>query len=86
MDIPGADINGKPFSERDKKLLRYLLPLNGSSLFAINSGVMKKVPARSYTNDSKRLAARVGGRAWSEGSGDTRRFGITLPTAQTKVA
>ena len=75
MTIPEIDLNGKPFTDRDRKLLRS----EGSCLEAINRAVATRVPARSYIRDSTRLAKRLGGEVWTKGHGGTRRFGIHLP-------
>jgi hypothetical protein len=80
MVIPQVDIHGKPFTERDRKLLELLLRANGATKYELNRATMKRVAARSFKTDSERLAKRVGGTAWRDpsGKGDTRRFGITL--------
>jgi hypothetical protein len=79
--IPATDINGKPFSERDRKLLIIFLRPDGGSLEAINRAVVPpgKKAAYSYINDSKRLAKRLSGAVWTKGAGGTCRFGIRLP-------
>ena len=83
MIVPTADINGKPFSERDRKLLALLLRPQGAMLEVLNSAVTKpgKKPAWSFKTDSERLAKRIGGTAWRgrEGLGGTRPFGIKPP-------
>jgi hypothetical protein len=79
VKIPNMDINGKAFSERDQKLLGILLRPDGGSLEGINRAVATGVAARSYINDTTRLAKRLGGEVWTNGHGGTRRFGIKLP-------
>ena len=73
--VPEKDVNGKPFSERDRKLLELLLRPDGASLEAINRAVVPpgKKAAYSYINDSKRLAERLGGTVWTQGEGGARR-------------
>jgi hypothetical protein len=78
MTIPTVDIHGKAFTQRDMKLLELLLRPDGASLEAINRSVATRVPARSYINDTTRLAERLGGRVWTLGHGGTRRFAIRL--------
>jgi hypothetical protein len=81
MTVPSADLSGKPFTERDLKLLDMLLRPDGASLEQINRAVAKKVAAYSYSGDSARLANRLGGVPWAKGEGGTKRFGIRLPPA-----
>jgi hypothetical protein len=78
MATPETDIHGRAFNERDKKLLGLLLRPSGASLERINRGMAKD--ARSYSDDSARLAERLGGTSWSSGEGGIRRFGIRLPS------
>jgi hypothetical protein len=84
MTTPKIDINGKPFTERQFKLLDLLVRPNGATLHELRVADMSlgpKTPARSYKTDSTLLAKRVGGTQWSDppGKGETRRFGIRLP-------
>jgi hypothetical protein len=76
MNVPTVDIKGKPFTGKDMKLLELLLQPNGASLDRINRVVATGVPARSYINDTARLARRCGGIPWNMGTGGDRRFGI----------
>jgi hypothetical protein len=78
------DIHGRAFTERDKKLLDLLLRPDGASLERINRAIAKKAFAHSYSWDSARLAERLGGTSWSSGEGGTRRFGIRLPSGETR--
>jgi hypothetical protein len=82
MTVPSADLNGKAFTERDRKLLDMLLRPDGASLDQINRAVAKKAAAYSYSGDSERLAKRLGGDSWAKGEGGTKRFGIRLPPAR----
>lgn len=83
MTVPTEDLKGKPFTERDLKLLTLLLRPKGAQKYELNQATMRRVPAHSFVADSKRLAARLNGTAWADfpGLGDTRRFGITLPVS-----
>ena len=45
MNAPTHDIHGKPFTERDMKLLRLLLRPNGAQRYELNEATMKRVPA-----------------------------------------
>lgn len=78
-----VDVHGKPFTERDMKLIELLVRPDGASRHELNNATMKRAPARSFKTDSERLAKRVGGTAWRDppGKGDTRRFGINMPNA-----
>jgi hypothetical protein len=77
MDVPDVDIRGRAFSKREKKLLDLLLRPGGASIERINHSMAKA--AYSYSKDTARLAERLGGTFWSQGKGNTRRFGIRLP-------
>lgn len=83
MTVPAVDLNGRPFTERDKKLLALLLRPKGAQKHELNAATMRRVPAHSFVADSARLAARLNGKAWADspGLGDTRRFGITVPVS-----
>jgi hypothetical protein len=83
MTVPIVDLKGKPFTERDKKLLALLLRPKGAQKYELNAATMRRVPAHSFVADSARLASRLNGKAWADspGLGDTRRFGITLPAS-----
>ena len=76
MTFPTVDRKGKPFTERDIKLLALLLRPKGAQRFELNEAIMKRVLARNFVRDSARLAARLNGEAWADspGLGDTRRF------------
>jgi hypothetical protein len=76
MTKPEVDIHGRALTERDKTLLDLLLRPGGASLESINRAMMAKA---AYSNDSERLAERLGGASWSIGEGGARRFGIRLP-------
>jgi hypothetical protein len=80
MPSPTVDKNGKPLTERYKKLASLFVRPMGAQKIELNAATMKRVPAYSFVVDSKRLAAKLGGTAWADppGLGDTRRFGITL--------
>jgi hypothetical protein len=77
MTEPKVDIHGRAFAERDKNLLDLLLRPGGASLESINRAMMARA---AYSNDSERLAERLGGPSWSSGEGGARRFGIRLPS------
>jgi hypothetical protein len=80
MIAPTVDKNGKPLTERDKKLAALLVRPTGAQKYELNAATMKRVAAYSFVVDTKRLAAKLGGKGWADprGLGDTRRFGITL--------
>jgi hypothetical protein len=59
MTIPQVDIRGKPFTERDRKLLELLLRPNGATKYELNVAAMKRVAAHSFKTDSERLATRA---------------------------
>lgn len=85
MTIPTVDLKGRPFTERDMRLLTLLLRPEGAQKYELNQATMRRVPAHSFVADSTRLAARLDGKAWADspGLGDTRRFGITLPVSNS---
>jgi hypothetical protein len=49
---------GKPFTERDRKLLQLLLRPDGASLDQINRAVAKKAAAYSYSGDTQETGSR----------------------------
>jgi len=87
MTFPTVDRKGKPFTERDIKLLALLLRPKGAQRFEPNEAIMKRVLTRSFVRDSARLAARLNGEAWADspGLGDTRRFCDVVASARRKA-
>jgi hypothetical protein len=73
------DTHGRPFTERDRKLINLMLRPGAATLAEINAAIATNTAAWGYRNDSRRLAQRIGGTSWTTGRGQARRFGIRLP-------
>jgi hypothetical protein len=80
MTEPGVDIHGRAFAERDKTLLDLLLRPGGASLESINRSMMARA---DYSNDSERLAERLGGTSWSSGEGAPEDLGYDVLPDET---
>jgi hypothetical protein len=80
--VPEADIYGRYFTERDRRMLGMFLRDDGASLEELHRLTMTRVPGYSYIRDARRLAERLGGTAWWTGEGDARKFGIRLPQSE----
>jgi hypothetical protein len=53
MTIPKGDIRGKPFTERDGKLLELFLRPNGATKCELNRATIKRVAAHSFKTDGQ---------------------------------